>query len=93
MNNKNQNDRNYRGPLQVPIVQKQEDRAEPPKEVKAVPKHRQCPICFGGMGGVGHATGIYRKSSTYAKRYYACDKCGHSWSVELQPSQVIENEG
>lgn len=82
-----QQDRSYRGPIQVPVVPI-ETRAEP---VKIAPKHRQCPLCFTGMGGVGSSTGIYRKGSTYAKRYYCCNKCGHTWTVDIQPSQVIDD--
>ena len=53
-------------------------------------KHQQCPLCYNGeMNGVGQSNGLYEKASTLTRRYYRCDRCGHSWSVDLRPEEVV----
>ncbi len=56
---------------------------------REVPKHRQCPLCHDGKAnGVGRCDGTYKKSSSLTRRYYRCDKCGHTWIVNFTPEQV-----
>lgn len=43
-----------------------------------VPKHRQCPGCFRGDGGVGKAYNTQGRT-----RYYKCNSCGHTWRVKV----------
>ena len=68
-----------------------------------VPKHRQCPSCFGGKGGVGLEKWWKRVSGTLVKRCYACNQCGYQWTatvrtisnvlkIESQEVQVEHNE-
>jgi len=65
----------------------QQRPAEVPQR-RAVEPHRQCPLCYGGLGGVGQANGTYEKASTLTKRYYKCDRCAHTWVVSITPEQV-----
>lgn len=58
-------------------------------EKRAVPKYRQCPLCYCGRGGVGQSNGLYKKASTHHIRYYRCDKCPHTWAVPLSPAHVL----
>lgn len=48
-----------------------------------VPKHRQCPLCYTGLGGVG---------SQYSKHgntgYYKCQCCGHTWTATVKVEAV-----
>jgi len=55
---------------------------------REVPKHRQCPLCHEGQGGVGQCEGTYKKASTFLRRYYKCDKCAHTWQHNFTPEQV-----
>ncbi len=48
-------------------------------------KHRQCPTCHHGqLNGVGQ---IYKTIGQ--KSYYKCDRCGHNWTVTVNPSQTV----
>lgn len=38
------------------------------------PKHRQCPLCWGGLGGVGVAYSTHGSVS-----FYKCKVCSHTW--------------
>jgi hypothetical protein len=63
---------------------------------RTVPKHRQCPRCFAGVqNGVGQCNGTYAKASSLTRRYYRCDRCAHTWVVDLKPEQVrdLDDEG
>lgn len=51
----------------------------------AVPLHEQCPCCFHGLGGRGRQYGQHPPKS---RVYYACDKCGHTWSADLKIEAV-----
>lgn len=62
-----------------------ETRSEP--QVK-VPQHKRCPICWGRDKGVGVSDGVYRKASSYLRRYYKCNNCSHTWTVNFTPEQV-----
>lgn len=53
-----------------------------------IPRHRQCPLCHGRHGGVGKCDGTYKKASTFLRRYYKCNQCGHTWMVNFTPEQV-----
>lgn len=81
-----QQDRNYRGPIQVPVIPI-ETREKP---VREVPKHRQCELCFGVLGGVGVAYGLAKKTPEFGKRYYKCKVCKHTWTYPVSPAQVLE---
>jgi hypothetical protein len=78
------NNRQLKEPIQarVPPV---ETREEPKRDV---PTYQRCPICYGNYGGIGVSRGLYRKSSTLHRRYYKCDQCVYSWTVDLTPEQV-----
>lgn len=60
-----------------------------------VPKHRQCPKCWGEHKGVGNV----RQSNPIQligggqrnKRYYYCDTCTHSWVVVVQPAIIHQS--
>src|SRR4051794_32718593 len=63
---------------------------------RTVPKHRQCPRCYeGAQNGVGQCNGTYAKASSLTRRYYRCDRCAHTWIVNLTPEQVhdLPDEG
>lgn len=63
----------------------------PPKS--AVPKHRQCPICYGGKGGKGVEKWWRRVSGTMVKRCYKCDQCGFDWTVDVRThTEVLKIE-
>ena len=65
-----------------------------PQQRSVVDKHRQCPICYQGHGGVGQANGSYAKASTLTQRYYKCNQCAHTWSVYVKPEEIISiNDG
>jgi hypothetical protein len=49
-----------------------------------VPKHRQCPICFPNLGGVGNAY-----SSKGPRTFYKCQACGHTWTCKVTHEQVV----
>lgn len=50
-----------------------------PNNRRVVEHHRQCPICHHGeLNGVGTAT-----STQGRKRYYKCDRCGHTWTATV----------
>jgi hypothetical protein len=63
---------------------------------RTVPKHRQCPRCYEGeLNGIGQCNGTYAKASSLTRRYYRCDRCAHTWIVNLTPEQVhdLPDEG
>lgn len=45
---------------------------------RVVPAWRRCPICHAGYGGCGRC---YSTAGT--KRYYKCDRCGHTWTATV----------
>lgn len=49
-----------------------------------VPKHRQCPACYGGRGGVGKRKWQTKINSVLARICYACNICGFQWSVKTK---------
>ena len=49
--------------------------------VEDVPKHRQCPSCYGRLKGVGVGS-----STQGDKARYKCTTCGHTWTV------IVTNE-
>lgn len=52
------------------------DNAAPRRVVEV---YRQCQICYHGeLNGVGTAT-----STQGRKRYYKCDRCGHTWTATV----------
>lgn len=51
------------------------------QKLEDVPKHRQCPSCYGRLKGIGVAA-----STQGNKAYYKCTTCGHPWTV------VVTNE-
>lgn len=53
---------------------------------RSVEKWRECPICFGGLGGIGKLNGYHEAKST---QYLKCGKCGHSWSAVVKT--VVES--
>jgi ribosomal protein S27AE len=56
---------------------------------RVAPKHRQCPRCHeGAQNGVGQCDGTYKKASSLTRRYFKCDRCGHTWIVDFTPEQV-----
>ena len=48
---------------------------------REIPKHRQCPSCFGRLKGIGTGT-----STQGNKAFYKCTTCGHNWTV------IVTNE-
>ena len=82
--------RNFKDPIQSRPVEVQ---SRPPedletREPQTVPAHRRCPICFGRCGGVGQCEGTYKKASSLTRRYYKCNHCGHTWTIDFTPEQV-----
>jgi hypothetical protein len=66
-----------------------ERRADAGDGRRFVPKHRQCPRCYEGeLNGIGQCNGTYAKASSLTRRYYRCDRCAHTWIVNLTPEQV-----
>ncbi len=70
--------------ISTPVVAVQTREAK-----RQVDEHRQCPLCYGGLGGVGQSNGGYQKASTLRVRYYKCDRCAHTWSIYLEPEKVV----
>jgi hypothetical protein len=54
---------------------------------ETVPKHRQCPSCFGMHGGVGQAY-----ATKGERRYYKCDRCTFTWAVTIQVERIGHHE-
>lgn len=78
---------------------KQQERSAPVNEAtdaiveeKAVnvPKHRQCPSCYEGKGGVGQRGWWRRINGALVKRQYKCNKCDMDWTIEERTHSVIE---
>lgn len=61
---------------------------EPPR---VVPKHRQCPCCYQGRGGVGRPGWWRRVSGTLVRRQYVCDKCGFDWTADVRTTTETVN--
>ncbi len=64
----------------------------PPPLQRAVPKHRQCRLCFNGRGGVGVHKWHNRKGNA-TRTCYRCNQCGFEWTVQVRritESIVIE---
>ncbi len=78
--------RQLREPIQqrVPIVET--------RTGTDVPEHKRCPICWGRDKGVGISDGVYRKASSFLRRYYKCNSCGHTWTKNFTPEQVKSGE-
>ena len=70
---------------------------QPIKPKQAVPKHRQCPSCHGGRGGVGFEKWHNRKG-THMRTCYQCDVCGFDWIVNSRrvtkplPIEFLESD-
>lgn len=50
--------------------------AEPEKR-DDTPEWRKCRLCYAGYGGIGRAYHTSQRT-----RYYKCQECGYSWSVD-----------
>ena len=73
-------------------MSKQRPDSKPPEKPKqSVPKHRQCPICYRGLGGAGNIRFSEKISGTLQRRYYRCNQCGHHWTVDVR-SEVVAME-
>jgi len=56
---------------------------------RVAPEYRQCPLCYHGeLNGIGQSNGNYRKASTLMRRYYKCDRCGHTWVANVKPEEA-----
>jgi len=55
-----------------------------PTRARVIPKHRRCPLCFGGLGGVGRSYATAPQSGTLIRTYYKCNQCAHTWSVDVR---------
>jgi len=62
------------------------EKPESPKqeEPKQVEKHRQCPLCWGRLKGVGRSY-----SSRGNKTYYKCRSCDHTWTVTTVHARTV----
>lgn len=49
-----------------------------------VPKHRQCPSCYGRLKGVGIGS-----STQGNKAHYKCTTCGHNWTVVVTNDATV----
>lgn len=49
-----------------------------------IPKHKQCPSCFSGFGGVGKRKWWRRVSGVLTRMCYSCDQCGYNWAVDVR---------
>jgi hypothetical protein len=59
---------------------------------RVVPKHRQCPQCYGGRGGVGVERWHSRKGAIM-RTCYQCDTCGFDWIANIKTvSQALSIE-
>lgn len=56
---------------------------EAPNVPPDVAKHRQCPSCYNGLGGVGNVYSTERNKS-----YYKCKTCGHTWTATVRREVV-----
>lgn len=63
----------YVPPVPPPLVSDKRD----------VPIFRQCPVCYGGKGGVGN---VYCTQGQ--TRYYKCDRCAHTWTAVVKMAAV-----
>ena len=55
-----------------------------------VPKHRQCPRCYAGQGGVGKRRWWKRKSANVVHTCYECNVCGHDWTAMIRTVTSLE---
>jgi hypothetical protein len=50
----------------------------------AIPKQRQCPLCWGTAKGVGQEKWHRRVSGTLMKQCFVCNQCGHDWTADVR---------
>ena len=76
------------GRTRVPVNEHTETPTPP--GFREVPKSQQCPLCYhGANNGIGVSNGLYEKASTLNRRYYRCDMCGHTWSADFKPEELL----
>ena len=57
--------------------------SEPQKRDRIAHWYLQCPLCYGGDGGLGSQYGRQGDSGSPAQViYYRCERCGHTWQIE-----------
>ena len=57
--------------------------AEEPVKRDDTPEYRKCRLCYTGYGGIGRAYHTSQRT-----RYYKCQECGYSWSVDLEQQLI-----
>ena len=55
-----------------------------------VPKYRQCPVCYGGRGGVGKRKWTSRINGATVKNCYVCDTCNFDWVVLIRTTKEVD---
>lgn len=57
---------------------------------RQVERHRHCPSCYNGLGGVGNVYTTHQ-TSRGKKQYLRCQSCGHTWTaIVLWETKTIE---
>lgn len=70
----------------------QDAQSVKPEPKRNVPKHRQCPACYGGRGGVGKERWHTRKGAVM-RVCFQCIVCGFDWIANLKTvSQPVSVE-
>jgi hypothetical protein len=66
------------------------DKAAEGTEKRDVPKHRQCPACYNGLGGIGKEKWWQRVDAMTVRRCYACDMCPYIWTARVTVYEILE---